>query len=225
MAMREMTDSPTKLYTAFIGQRLLASGPSTEVALAVARSAGTADAVLVFDDATGSVIDLDVRGSDAEILERLSAPPKPNVSRYRPETGDAPGTEVPGIGPKGRGRPRLGVVAHEVTLLPRQWDWLATQPGGASATLRRIVDDARKAVDPRQPRRAAQEAAYRFMQAIAGDLPDYEEATRALFADDLSALRERISAWPEDIQAYSLRLASGLADPAHFPPPLQRTRS
>ena len=225
MAMREMSDSPTKLYTAFIGQRLLASGTPKDVAIAVARSARTADVVLVFDDATGSIVDLDVRGSDEEILERLSAPPKPHLGRYRPKTGDAPGTETPVDGPKGRGRPKLGVVAHEVTLLPRQWDWLATQPGGASATLRRIVDDARKAVNPRQLRRAAQEAAYQFMQAIAGDLPDYEEATRALFADDLSALRERISAWPEDIQAYSLRLASGLADPAHFPPPLERTQS
>jgi hypothetical protein len=108
---------------------------------------------------------------------------------------------------------------------PWQWDWPAGQPGGASATLRRIIDDARKAVNPRQLRRAAQEAAYQFMQAIAGDLPDYEEETRALFADDLSALQERISAWPEDIQAYSLRLAFGLADPAHFPPPLERTQS
>lgn len=201
-----MADSPPKSYTAFLGQRLLRSGPPPDVAIAVARSAGAADAILVFDDATGRVVDLDVRGSDAQILARLAAPPKPHVGRHRPEPGDAP---VTGDGPKGRGRPKLGVVAREVTLLPRQWDWLATQPGGASATLRRLVDDGRKAVNPRQQRRVAQEAAYRFMQAIAGDLPGYEEATRALFADDLPVLRERMSAWPEDIRAHALRLASG----------------
>ena len=96
-----------------------------------------------------------------------------------------------------------------MTLLPRQWDWLATQPGGASATLRRLVDEARKTVHPRQQRRAAQEAAYRFMQAIAGDLPGYEDATRALFADDRSAVEKQIADWPEDIRAYAQRLAFG----------------
>ncbi|MGQ4827642.1 DUF2239 family protein, partial [Enterococcus faecalis] len=70
------------------------------------------------------------------------------------------------------------------------------------------VDGASKAVDPRRQRRAAQDAAYRFMQAIAGDLPGYEEATRALFADDPSALKERIAAWPADVQTYAWRLAS-----------------
>lgn len=101
----------------------------------------------------------------------------------------------------------MGVVAREVTLLPRQWEWLTSQPGGASATLRRLVDEARKTTGPRQQRRAAQEAAYHFMQAIAGDLPGYEEATRALFADDRPALEQRIAAWPEDIRTYALRLA------------------
>ncbi len=216
-----MSHFPTRPCTAFIGQRLLHSGPLVDVAIAVARSAGTTDTVLVFDDVTGSVVDLDLRGSDAEILERLSALPKPQVGRYRPKAGDTLAAETPEEGLKGRGRPKLGVVAREVTLLPRQWDWLATQPGGASATLRRLVDDARKVVNPRQQKRAAQEATYQFMQAIAGDLPGYEEATRALFADDLSALQERISVWPEDVRAYALRLASGPTDPAHFLPPAE----
>jgi len=207
-----MPNSLTKCCTAFIGQRLLRSGPLADVAVAVARSARASSAVLVFDDATGRIVDLDLRGSDPDILERLSAPPKQHVGRYRPTAGDAPRTEAAEDGPRGRGRPKLGVVAREVTLLPRQWEWLSAQPGGASVTLRRLVDDARKTAKPRQERRAAQEAAYQFMQAIAGDLPGYEEATRALFKDDLSALRERISGWPEDFRAYALRLASGLAD-------------
>jgi hypothetical protein len=208
-----MSLSLSKTCTAFAGQRLLLSGPAAEVAVAVARLAGTPDMVLVFDDGTGQVVDLDVRGSDADILERLSHPAKTFVGRYRPKVGETSERGISEDGRWGRGRPKLGVVAREVTLLPRQWEWLATQPGGASATLRRLVDDARKAVHPRQKRRAAQEVAYRFIQAIAGDLPGYEEATRALFANDRSQLEERIAAWPEDIRAYALRLAFGPSAP------------
>lgn len=204
-----MSDLSTKPCTAFTGRRLLISGSLADVALAVARSAGAADAVLVFDDATGDVVDLDLRGSDAEILLRLSEPPRSFVGRYRPEAGATACAGAAADGQKTRGRPRLGVVAREVTLLPRQWEWLAHQPGGASAALRRLVEDARRAVNPARERQAAQEVAYRFMRAIAGDLPDYEEATRSLFADDLAGLEGRIAHWPEDIRAYAMRLAAG----------------
>lgn len=207
-----MTDPRAKPCTAFEGRRLLFSGPLAEVAIAARRSMESRpmDGILVFDDATGRIIDLDLRGTDAEVLERLSQPPQTFAGRHRPRADEpsAPAAEEV-QGPKGRGRPKLGVVAREVTLLPRQWDWLAAQPGGASATLRRLVDDARRTTSPRQQRRAAQEAAYHFMLAIAGDLPGYEEATRALFADDRPALEERIADWPEDVRAYALRLAFG----------------
>lgn len=212
-----MSDPLSKPCTAFAGQRSLLAGPLAEVALAVRRSAGTTDTVLVFDDATGRIIDLDLRGGDAETLERLSQPPKTFAGRYRPKTdtvSDTTGSEE-AQSQKTRGRPKLGVVAREVTLLPRQWEWLGDQPGGASAALRRLVDEARKRTHPRQQRRAAQDAAYEFMQAIAGDLPGYEEATRALFVDDRPVLEERIAAWPEDIRAYALRLAFGPTDDQH----------
>ncbi len=210
-----MPNPSTTICTAFVGQKRLISAPLAEVALAVARS-GTAEPVLVFDDATGGVVDLDLRGDDAAILQRLSEPPPPpSRGRYRPKA-EAAGTEATEDGSRARGRPKLGVVAREVTLLPRQWEWLAAQPGGTSATLRHLVDGARKAVHPRQHRRTAQEAAYRFMQAMAGDLPGYEEATRALFADDRTALEERIAGWPDDIRAYALRLAF---DPPAAPEP------
>lgn len=204
---RDMSDLLTKPCTAFAGSRLLCSGPLAEVALAVARSAGTTEAVLVFDDATGRIVDLDLRGDEAEILGRLAEPPKPPPGRHRPEAGATEGAGAAGQGQRGRGRPKLGVVAREVTLLPRHWEWLAAQPGGASATLRHLVDASRRAVEPRQQRRTAQEAAYRFLQAIAGDSPGYEEAMRALFADDRAAMEERIAPWPEDVRAYALRLA------------------
>jgi len=101
-----------------------------------------------------------------------------------------------------RGRPRLGVVAREVTLLPRHWDWLASQPGGASAALRRLVDEARRHDAGPDARRRTQEAAYRVMTALAGDRPGYEEATRALFANDLDRFNQLTAAWPPDVGAY-----------------------
>ncbi|KPL50916.1 hypothetical protein ABB55_00650 [Prosthecomicrobium hirschii] len=197
----------TQPCTAFAGRRLLISGSRADVAIAVARSAKVTEAALAFDDATGAVIDPDLRGCDAEILQRLAEPPRPSVGRDRPDAGATAGAA--GGGQTTRGRRKFGVVTREMTLLPRQWEWLATQPGGASATLRRLVDDARKAVHPRQRRRAAQEAAYRLMQAIAGTLPGYEEVTRALFADDRHAFEERIGPWPQDIRTYAVRLAFG----------------
>ena len=87
--------------------------------------------------------------------------------------------------PRGPGRPKLGVVAREITLLPRHWEWLAQQTGGASVAIRKLVDEARRATATTAIASAsAQEAAYRFMSAMAGNLPHFEEAIRALFADD-----------------------------------------
>lgn len=175
--------------TAFDGSRRLATGTLGEVALAVkaALDSGAVGPVLIFDDATGHVVDLDLRGTAAEIAARLGEP--------------AP--------PRGRGRPKLGVTAREVTLLPRQWDWLAAQPGGASVTLRHLVDAARRADGGQTQIRTARDAAYRFMAAMTGDLPGFEEATRALFADDRDRIEQQIAAWPADLRAYTLKLLAG----------------
>lgn len=179
--------------TAFRGAHILATGQPAAVALAVkaALAVDPAARVVVFDDTSGAVIDLDLRGTDEEIVARLAPP-------------GAADAEAP---TRTRGRPRLGVVAREVTLLPRHWEWLAAQPGGASQTLRRLVDEARRADGGRSAARLAQEAAYRFMSAMAGDLPGFEEAARALFAGDRNALAERLRPWPADISAYAQRLA------------------
>ena len=207
-----MPDDLSKPCTAFEGHRRVRSGSLAEVAAAVKSvvDRGATEPVLVFDDATGRVIDLDLRGSDADVLARLSTPSRtPDGRDASTPGGPAKGepTEDRSAKPRGRGRPRLGVVAREVTLLPRHWEWLAAQPSGASAALRRLVDEARKKNAPKQRRRTAQEAAYRFMAAIAGDLPDFEEATRALFADDRAGLAQRIATWPEDVRVHTLQLA------------------
>ena len=182
-----MSESLARSCAAFDGVRLIAAGALRDVALAVRDALATdpRGPVLTFDDATGGVIDLDLRGSDADILDRLDPDPSP----------------------RGRGRPRLGVVAREVTLLPRHWEWLAAQPSGASVALRRLVDQARRADGGAAEAKRAQAAAYRFLQAIAGDFAGFEEASRALFAGDREAFADRIAAWPADVRAYATRLA------------------
>lgn len=171
-------------YTAFVGHQKLLSGSLAEVALAL-RALPEGAMPLVFEDASGAVVDVDLSGSQAEMLARLAPPPA-------------------------RGRPRLGVVAREVTLLPHHWDWLASQPGGASVTLRRLIEAARR--DSKAEAQAARDAAYRFMAAVAGDLPGYEEALRALFAGDRAAFAARLADWPADVRGHALALAeAGLA--------------
>lgn len=189
--------STARRVSAFSGSRLLASGPLVSVALAVKSETeqGPDRAVLVFDDATGAVVDLDLRGSAQDVLARLDD--------ARPADAAAPEA------PRRRGRPSLGVVPREVTLLPRHWDWLSAQPGGASQALRRLVDKARTEDGGRTARRTAREAAYRFMSAMAGDLPRFEEASRALFAGDEAGFRDATSAWPADIRDHVLRIERG----------------
>jgi hypothetical protein len=186
-------------FTAFAGQRRLANGPVTEVALAVKRAERPAgEPVLIFSDATGRAVDFDLRGSEQDVLARLAT--------LAPA---ASGEATPPTEPRGRGRPKLGVVAREVTLLPRHWEWLGAQPGGASVALRKLVDDARRASGDRDRARLAREAAYHFMSAMAGNLAHFEEAARALFADDRRRFTSLIADWPADIRDHVVKLAFG----------------
>ena len=187
-----------KCFTAFVGHRRLVSGLLAEVAIAIKKQRSRLEPILIFDDTSGRSIDVDLRGTDKEILARLS-PSAPD-----PETVTA---EPPASEPRGRGRPRLGVVAREVTLLPRHWDWLAGQSGGASVALRKLVDEARHAGDDRDRHRAARDAAYHFMSAMAGNFKGFEEASRALFANDRQRFGELIAAWPKDVRDHIIGLA------------------
>ena len=180
--------------TAVSGPARIASGELRHVALKARLAHAAGGRVLVFEDASGRQVDLPLELPEGELLRQLSAPAS------KPEPAPAPA--------RGPGRPKLGVVAREVTLLPRHWDWLAAQPGGASVALRKLVDEARKLAGGSDRRRAAQESAYRFMQAMAGDLPGYEDATRALFAGDVARFEEQTSAWPEDVREHASLLAA-----------------
>ena len=194
-------------FTTFDGHRRIASGPLPDNALALRRALdnGAAGPVLVFDDSTGRSIDLDTSGTDDEIVER-SAVRAAQLAAPQPAAGE--GADAPEAAePRVRGRPKLGVVSREVTLLPRHWEWLAAQPGGASVALRKLVEQARRDHAGKDRSRAASERAYHFMVAIAGDLAGFEEASRALFANDLEGFARQIADWPADVREHALGLA------------------
>jgi hypothetical protein len=192
-----MTAEPS--FIAFDGDRRIAIGSPASVAIAVKRrvEASRNAQILVFDAATSAQIELDVQGSDKEVRARA-----PLFAPRPPSAGDA---ETPSA--RGPGRPKLGVVAREVTLLPRHWDWLNAQPGGASVALRKLVDEARRS--KRDSVRRSQEAAYRFITAMAGDKPHYDDANRALFASDGERFDRLTAGWPTDIRDHARKLAAG----------------
>lgn len=203
-----MTESPTTCCTGFAGTKRIASGDLLRVALK-AKAVMDRDKwaqILIFDDVTSNLVEVDFRGSPEDVLRRIkdqgagsmqsSAPPQPEGETRRP------------------GRPRLGVVAREVTLMPRHWEWLASQPGGASVALRKLVEQARRANQGRDRQRCAQESAYRFLSAMAGDRPGFEEATRALFAGKREQFDEIVEPWPIDVRNHAKKLAAVAFDGA-----------
>jgi hypothetical protein len=203
---------PAPDFIAFEGSGFLARGSLAEVALQVklALQARPLARFLVFNASSSETIDIDLRGSAEEVLARLSAVlPEPEVA---PDLGRP--TDEAAAARSGPGRPRLGVVAREVTLLPRHWAWLGSQPGGASVALRKLVEQASRASQGQDRRRQAQEATYRFMSVMAGSLPGFEEAARALFAADRLRWQGLIALWPKDIQSHLQQLA-----PAAMTPP------
>ena len=188
-----MPSSPSRV------DRRLAAGDLCDVARAAKQLLDRrSDAsVLIFDGVTAAPVDLDFRGTVADVLAKL-----PAMAHTSATAEDAmPST------PRGPGRPKLGVIAREITLLPRHWEWLAQQPGGASVALRKLVEEARRSREDNNLFRRAQDAAYRFMSAMAGNKPHYEDAVRALFADDAARFEQLIAAWPADVRDHALALA------------------
>ncbi len=180
-------------YTVFEGAKILFRGSLTEVVLKVKKRLGKSDhnPCTIFSDATGKAIDFHFHGSEKDVQKRLEV-----------FVSDAP------LENSGPGRPKLGVISREVSLLPRHWEWLATQAGGASAVLRRLVDEAKKKSAEGNAVKQAQERAYKFLTVMAGDMPGYEEALRALYRKEEKKFTQQIGAWPEDVKAFVLELAA-----------------
>jgi hypothetical protein len=179
--------------SAFDHHRLLATGALADVALAAKRAldAGARGPLLIFDDRSSRQIELDFRGSAQDVLARLPL--------------DSAASAPPARGP---GRPKLGVVPREVTLLPRHWDWLGEQPGGASAVLRRLVEQAMRGNDAKDRARQAIEAVDRFMRVMGGDLAHYEEASRAFYRGERARFAKLVAAWPKDVRVHLQQLAA-----------------
>jgi len=193
-------DNPSTTLTVFFGFQRVAHGMKAEV-IEQLRRRDDPGPYLVFDDQTGAQFDLDPRDLHALPPSASGARDSHDPREHRDEA------------PRGVGRPKLGVVAREVTLLPRHWDWLGRQPGGASVALRKLVDDARHVHADRDTARAAREATYRFMTAIAGNLPGFEEATRALFAGEEQRFGHLIEPWPADLRAHLKTLSAASWNP------------
>lgn len=192
--MRENMDKAhiSNTYTVFEAAKMLFRGSLTEVVVKVKKRLGKSDhsPCSIFSDDTGKAIDFNFQGSEKDVLKRLEI----FVSE----------TPLENSGP---GRPKLGVISREVSLLPRHWEWLATQAGGASAVLRRLVDEAKKKSAEGNAIKQAQERVYKFLSVMAGDMPGYEEALRALYRKEEKKFALQIEAWPEDVKAYVLELA------------------
>ncbi len=202
--------SPEQVYIAFAGDRRIGFGSLRAVASAVKQcdDAGADRPLLVFDAVTSELQELDLRGSPDDVLARIEAatPEAPSVQDSARLVAEPTTVRV------GPGRPRLGVVAREITLLPRHWQWLSEQPGGASVTIRRLVEEARTVGAERDRLRRAKESAYRFMNAMAGDQPGFEEATRALFAGEAARFSAEVEAWPPDLRLHAHQLAGAVFD-------------
>ncbi|WP_457089738.1 DUF2239 family protein [Microvirga sp. P5_D2] len=187
-------------YTAFAGSRHVASGDLRHVALKAHESLdkGEQAPLVILDNATCRLVEVDLRGTADDVVKRL---PAQSDAQAEPEPEDTP---------RGPGRPKLGVVAREVTLLPRHWEWLNGQPGGASVALRKLVEDARRSHQAKDRQREGRDVLYRFMSMLAGDQPGFEEASRALFAGDKAGFSKHIASWPQDLRHHA-EMLSGAA--------------
>jgi uncharacterized protein len=206
-----MSAEPTLTWIAFANAKRIAFGAPREVAAAVKAFVddNPEATVLVFDGHSSRTVELDLRGSLASVLRRLPAEPSAETAAIADNESSLA---------RGPGRPKLGVVAREVTLLPRHWEWLAAQSGGASVALRKLVEQAARANRDKDRATEARDATYRFMQAMAGDAPGFEEASRALYAADAAGLAARITRWPRDIRAHVLSLAERALNKAEATP-------
>ncbi len=183
-------------YTAFEENKLIFRGALEDIVVKIKRRIGKIEnsSILVFSDSTGKSMDFNFQGTEKDVLKRLEI--------FTSEEGP--------IGNFGPGRPKLGVISREISLLPRHWEWLATQSGGASSTLRKLVDEAKKKEVGTFTVKQAQERVYKFMSVMAGDLKGYEEALRALYKKDEKKFLAQTEEWPRDVRNHSIELAKSV---------------
>jgi hypothetical protein len=207
-----MTFTSETRCIAFEGFQRIAAGSVPDVAAQTKAviERGERGPVLIFDEETSRLVEIDFRGTADEVVRRL---------KKQSQTGETTAESSPAdsLPPRGPGRPKLGVVAREVTLLPRHWDWLASQPGGASVALRKLVEEARRGRRADDLRRRAQESAYRFLHAIGGDLPNFEEVSRALFSAEADQFDALTQPWPADVRDHARKLAHASFAPESEP--------
>lgn len=197
--MEEIMES-TDTYTAFEGNKQIFQGPLSDVVLKIKKRLGKEEnsSILIFSNSSGKTIDFNFHGHERDVQRRLEV----YVTEEAPTENTGPG------------RPKLGVISREISLLPRHWEWLATQTGGTSATLRNLVEEAKKKSANGNQIKQAQERTYKFMSAIAGDFEGYEEALRALYKKDKKNFLAQIQSWPCDVKDHAIEMASPLFDKA-----------
>lgn len=179
-------------YTAFVGHRLLVAGPLESLLSGVKTylDKDGRENVLIFEDQTGKQVEFDFEGTLDQVLSR----------------------ELPEPAPTGPGRPKLGVTSREISLLPRHWEWLEQQPQGISAALRRLVEETMKREPNKEKARRKREAAAKLMWGLCGDLPGFEEASRALYAKDLEGFEGQVRKWPKDARTHLIKMLRDAAD-------------
>lgn len=178
-----------KEYVVFQGTRLIARGNMLETALAVynAYKDKTSAPVVALDSVTSELAEPDLRGGEDGIRARY-------------------GVEADLHETKTRGRPKLGVTAREVTLLPRHWEWLESNHSGASAKLRELVETAMRASAGKDRQSHAVESLERFTNALAGDLPNAEEVSRAFYKGRMKDVIKLTADWPSDLLEHYIKL-------------------
>lgn len=165
-------------YTAFRGDTRIITDSLFNVALALQKQSEMN--VLVFNDQTGQQIDLDLSGSEDDLKQRY--------------------TEVEYV--KKVGRPKLGVISREITLQQKHWNWLDQQSSSASAVIRKLIDKELNDPSSESNIMLAKQAIDHFMLAMLGNMPNYEEATRALYQGNKSHFLALIHNYPKDLKVY-----------------------
>jgi len=200
---------PEPQVVGFVGWELVARGTLDEVVAAcrLASAQRPNQRTAFFDDVSGHAVEAPVAPTATRSPSEGVSPIVRSAPAAEREASDATGPQRK----RGPGRPRLGVVSREVSLLPRHWEWLSAQRGGTSATLRRVIDAARKADGGTTERRRTIDAAHRFLWDIAGDLPCFEELTRALYAEQFQRVADLSCSWPTGVRQQLLRFVDRAA--------------